>query len=207
MVAIFMVPMAFFLLFYQSETRVAKLPILGPVKSLQNHDSVYFGLEKLHLQSQDGRVIIWDSLRNGIAVVSLFDTRCRKNCPGMHGSLRSLYEKYLPRPAVRFLSITTDPKYDQAEVVRKFAHHFQVDSTRWMFLTGDSTDLFNSYHALSFDSFPNNPSYFFHRHLMYLLDWKGRIRGIYDANVIRQVQSLDDQIRVLLYEFAKAKTS
>ena len=44
-------------------------------------------------------------------------------------------------PDFMFVTFSVDPKYDTAEVLKKYAETFQADHDRWKFLTGDEQEI------------------------------------------------------------------
>ncbi|MGH8261933.1 MAG: SCO family protein [Steroidobacterales bacterium] len=67
-------------------------------------------------------------------VVNFIFTSCTSICPVMTATMLQLQHKLSgSQPAPRFVSISIDPDFDNAAVLRRYADRYQAD---WTFLTG-----------------------------------------------------------------------
>lgn len=67
-------------------------------------------------------------------VVNFIFTSCTSICPVMTATMLQLQHQLSgTQPAPRFVSISIDPDYDNAAVLRRYADRYQAD---WTFLTG-----------------------------------------------------------------------
>jgi protein SCO1/2 len=94
-----------------------------------------------------------------------------------------------------------DPSHDTVEVLLEYAHRFQVNDHRWLFLTGEKSQIY----TLAIDYlklFALEPSSakreFIHSEQAVLIDAKGYLRGYYDATDPKEIQSLIRDMEWLL---------
>jgi protein SCO1 len=82
-------------------------------------------------------------------IVNFIFTTCTTICPVLTATTLQL-QKQLKDDAVRpkFVSISIDPDYDDAGVLREYAGHYGAD---WTFLTGQSDDVLTTLNA--FDAY------------------------------------------------------
>ena len=76
-------------------------------------------------------------------VASFVFTRCTSTCPMITASMMRLHDRVKERNTdVMFLTITVDPKFDTAEILKTYSETFQPDRDRWKFLTGSQQEIF-----------------------------------------------------------------
>ena len=76
-----------------------------------------------------------------ILVVDFFFTRCTTICPVMSSNLKLLHDG-LPE-GVRILSHSVTPLADSVSVLKSYAEKHSVDASKWWFMTGDKTEVYN----------------------------------------------------------------
>ena len=124
-------------------------------------------------------------------------TRCPTVCPRMTQTLGKLRAE-LP-PALRYVSLTTDPGNDTPAVMKAFAEAHGSNDSGWHFLTGPKADLMRlAIDDLKLISVPkekgkrDNPNdLFVHSSLYILVDAKGRVRKSFEhdaTNLLQQVK-------------------
>jgi protein SCO1/2 len=118
-------------------------------------------------------------------------------CPGMCVTVSQTMKRVraeLPGDVLT-VNLTVDPKTDRPEALRAYAANLQADSSTWMFLTGERSDVINLVRAgfkLPLEENVNpkeDEEPITHSPLIALVDKKGRVRGLYDA---RNAASIDD---------------
>ena len=90
-----------------------------------------------------GDTVRLDSLRGRTLVVTYFYTHCPDACPLTMGNLKRLYAT-LPedvRGKVLFVAVSLDPERDTPPVLREYARLYRIDSSGWLFLTGDPKEI------------------------------------------------------------------
>jgi protein SCO1/2 len=90
------------------------------------------------------------------------------------------------QPDVRLVSLTVDPLDDTADVLAEYALRFGADTNRWLFLTGDKTQLYGliatSFLAQDADSqFGYMPGNFSHTERIAVVDSRGHIQAYFDG--------------------------
>lgn len=90
------------------------------------------------LQTADGRVVSLTELRGQVVVLHFIYTRCPDVCP-LHAEriaeLQALVNQTPMKEQVRFITVTTDPKNDTADVMRDYGPAHGLDPANWLFLT------------------------------------------------------------------------
>jgi protein SCO1/2 len=145
-----------------------------------------------------------DDVENHIRVVNYFFTTCPGICLDMAKSLRKVQSKYIDNDAIKIMSHSAMPEYDTPKVLKNYAEVNDVDSNRWILLTGEP-DLINnlarkSYFTVLKEGEGWDEHSFIHTENLVLVDHKGRLRGYYDGTSEDDTDLLIDHIAVLLEE-------
>src|ERR1700694_4919323 len=85
---------------------------------------------------ENGKAITEKEIKGKVAVVNFFFTTCRGICPRMNNNLKPLYETFKHDSDFVILSHTCDPERDSVSRLKHYADSMQVDTQKWMFLTG-----------------------------------------------------------------------
>ena len=152
------------------------------------------------LVDETGAVFTDEALRGHPTIVNVIFTRCDTVCPVVAMKTRGLQEKTKDRKgvAIKFLSISVDPKHDTPEKLAAFAKKFDADPARWRFLTGPEAairSLVTGTFMHSMDRDGNTPSgapNIVHQAYFVLVDSDLVIRGVYDSD---DTPRLDELIR------------
>lgn len=102
---------------------------------------------------------------------------------------------------VTLVSFSVDPEHDTAAVLKKYAHTFSADESRWKFLTGDQDAIMAQARGMLAIAVPatiDRP--ILHDGRFLLIDGQGRIRGAYHSNDPHKLADLDRDVRRLLTE-------
>jgi protein SCO1 len=187
------------------------LPILNPNdlnpglvdESLQSK-GIDHTVAPFSLISQNGVEVTQDDVENHIRVVNYFFTTCPGICLDMAKSLRKVQSKYIDNDAIKIMSHSAMPEYDTPKVLKNYAEVNDVDSNRWILLTGEP-DLINnlarkSYFTVLKEGEGWDEHSFIHTENLVLVDHKGRLRGYYDGTSEDDTDLLIDHIAVLLEE-------
>jgi protein SCO1/2 len=136
------------------------------------------------LTDQQGRTIHRGDLQGKIVAVSFLFTSCDVVCPYVSAQMQKIQQATANLPNVRLLSITYDPADDTQQVLANYAHHFNADPVRWLFLTGDT----NAVRALIKTSFLHEysgefafPGVFENTQCIALVDPQGNIVNYFDG--------------------------
>jgi protein SCO1/2 len=187
------------------------LPILNPNdlnpglvdESLQSK-GIDHTVAPFSLISQNGMEVTQDDVENHIRIVNYFFTTCPGICLDMAKSLRKVQSKYIDNDAIKIMSHSAMPEYDTPKVLKNYAEVNDVDSNRWILLTGEP-DLINnlartSYFTVLKEGEGWDEHSFIHTENLVLVDHKGRLRGYYDGTSEDDTDLLIDHIAVLLAE-------
>jgi cytochrome oxidase Cu insertion factor (SCO1/SenC/PrrC family) len=161
----------------------------------------YADLSPWSLTAHDETAMSLDDVKGTIAVYDFIFTRCGASCPLMTSRMSRLAES-IESDDVRFLSITVDPEYDTAEVLRRYREGVTSDG-RWFFLTGERQkilDLSIKGFMLAAGEGPEDGEgeAFLHSTRFILVDREGSIRGYYESLDPRAMENLERDVRALL---------
>ena len=155
--------------------------------------------------NQDGREVTEKDVAGKIFVAEYFFTTCKSWCPIMHANMKLVYEQFKNEKDFLILSHTSDPATDSAARLKKYADSLNVDTEKWIFLTGTKDSLYKqARYSYKIDDPHNNPLSnevdFLHSQFFSLVDRKGVVRRIYEGNVRNDVERMIKEIEVLLKE-------
>jgi protein SCO1 len=94
------------------------------------------------LIDQDGEEFNSAELEGHPWVAAFIFTRCAGYCPMLVRSLRLELADRVDDPDLRFVVVSVDPEYDTPEQLRKYAEIWVDSFDRWVFLTGDKSEIF-----------------------------------------------------------------
>jgi len=156
--------------------------------------------------SQDGKTITEQDTYGKVYVAEYFFTTCTGICPRLNRNLKEIYEKYKDEPHFAILSHTCDPDTDSVGRLKSYADSLQVNSSKWLFLTGSKESLYNAARVSYLLDDPKNnleniDDQFLHTQFFALVDKNGRVRKkIYDGLKKGELKELEKDIAVLLKE-------
>ena len=155
--------------------------------------------------NQDGRLITEKDVEGKVFVAEYFFTTCKTWCPIMHNNMKMVYERYKNENDFLILSHTSDPGTDSAARLKKYADSLNVNTSKWIFLTGAKDSLYKqARYSYRIDDPNNNPLSsdvdFIHSQFFSLVDKKGVVRNIYEGNQKGDVERMIKEINVLLKE-------
>lgn len=90
------------------------------------------------LQDADGRQVRRGDFRGKIVILNFIYASCKEACPvqtNMIGSIQQMVNSGPLRDAVQFVTITTDPEKDTADVLKAYGPAHDLDPANWLFLT------------------------------------------------------------------------
>ena len=139
------------------------------------------------LTNQSGQTVSLSNLLGQVWVTDVIFTRCPMSCERMTQRMQALSKQIPARLPVKFVSITTDPGFDSPAVLTKYAERHEADSSRWHFLTGIKSNLYQlSVAGLKFAILDNSnqvvpDDLFLHSTHFTVVDKRGYIRGVFDG--------------------------
>jgi len=155
--------------------------------------------------NQDGQTVTESDVAGKVFVAEYFFTTCKSICPVMNGNMKTVYERFKNDPDFLILSHTSDPKNDSVSVLKKYADSLQVNTDKWIFLTGFKDSLYKqARYSYKIDDPNNNPinsdEDFIHSQFFSLVDKKGVVRNIYEGIQHTEVEKMMKEIELLLKE-------
>jgi len=157
------------------------------------------------LTDRTGRTVTRSDLDGRILVVDFLFTSCSLTCPAVNSVMAQIQQQTTNRTDVKLVSLTVDPHDDTPAVLEKYGEHFSADTNRWLFLTGDRTQLYGLIGTTFLATDTNNefgfmPGNFAHTERIALVDSEGRLRGYFDglnqntaAAVVNEITKLQNQ--------------
>ncbi len=183
----------YYFLFKGTDNWKVKMPILSYVQPFS-------------FTNQDGGAVTDKELLNKITVVEYFFTTCKGICPKLNTNMKQVYEIYKKEPDFQILSHTCNPDTDSVSVLKHYADSLQVDTKKWIFLTGRKDSLYQMARGSYLLDDPKNnvekiEDQFIHTQFFALVDREGKVRGkIYDGLKVLEVEQLKQDISKLLKE-------
>ena len=168
-------------------------------------DTIYHTIPAFKFLNQDGDTITDKNYEGKIYIADYFFTTCKSICPKMATELQRVQEKFeYAKGQVQILSHTVNPENDSVPVLKAYSQMVHADTKMWNFVTGDKKQLYDMarygylVNAMKGDGGPDD---FIHSELFVLIDKEKHIRGIYDGTDIKAVNSLLDDVKVLMAEY------
>jgi len=205
LVSILLLPSLFYLVLYTGENHFHPLPFLGPRTVVEGSttDTMYHQIPKFEFTNQLGEKITQADYQGKIYVADFFFATCPSICPKMATHMLELQKHFYDRKDFRLLSHTVNPEHDTVEVLFEYARKVHAIDSLWDFVTGNKEDIYK----VAFEGYFANamedevaPGGFLHSSNLFLIDRKGRIRGIFDGTMTTEVNDLMDAIEILYRE-------
>lgn len=178
-----------------------ELPFLGPKTLNASGDTVYHQIPAFRFLNQDSIWVTEKDMAGKIYVADFFFTTCPTICPKMKTQLLRIYERYATNDAVRILSHSIDPEFDNVSVLRDYANKLHVAAPRWNLVTGDKKAIYaigqKSYMVTAQED-SNEVGGFVHSGAFILVDKDRHVRGIYDGTKEDDVNHLIEDMEKLL---------
>lgn len=144
--------------------------------------------------NQDGQAVTEKSIEGKVAAIEYFFTTCKGICPRLNNNLRTVYDEFKNEKEFIILSHTSDPATDSPARLKQFADSMQVDTKKWVFLTGRKDSLYTmARYSYKIDDPANNlvkaEDDFLHTQFIALVNKKGDVIKIYDG--LKQTEMSD----------------
>jgi len=155
--------------------------------------------------NQDGNTVTEKDVSGKVFVAEYFFTTCTNICPVMNTNMKTVYERFKNQTDFLIVSHTSFPEIDSVTVLKKYADSLQVNTQKWIFLTGRKDSLYKqARYSYKIDD-PNNnlvdiKEDFIHSQFFSLVDKKGVVRNIYDGLKLSEVEKMMNEIELLLKE-------
>ncbi len=154
------------------------------------------------LQDAAGRQVRLSDFRGKIVILNFIYASCKEACP-LHSdviaSIQRMVNSAPLRDAIQFVSITTDPEKDTAEVLNAYGPAHGLDPVNWIFLTSGTvkpseTRELGERYGLKFT--PTADGDFIHGVVTHIIDQTGVLRARFHglkfdpANLVAYVSGL-----------------
>jgi len=210
LVLILAVPgLLYYLLTVKGKNRYKPLPIYGEKQVAKTGhkfhgkyipDTIYHKLSDFKLTDQMGKPVSLSTFDNHIFVVSFFYTHCSAVCGEVNKNMERLAWAYRKNRMVKFVTITVDPVHDNPSALLRYAKTFKLPADKWLFLTGDTTTIYNlTRNGFLVDAIKTGDEFIFSNKLI-LIDADKRIRGNYNGTSLPEAIRLNDEIKVQIAE-------
>jgi protein SCO1/2 len=156
--------------------------------------------------TQDNTVFSEKDMAGKVCAVNFFFTTCKGICPVMNNNLSKVYDAFKNEKNFMLISHTCDPETDSAAQLKHYADSMNVDTHKWVFLTGRKDSLYLAARNSYLIDDPNNNvgninDQFLHSQFVALVDKFGNVRGqIYDALKPDDIKLMEQNIKSLLKE-------
>jgi protein SCO1/2 len=199
----------YYLLTVKGKNRYKPLAIYGPKQVAKTGhryhgkyipDTIYHQLEDFKLTNQLGKPVSFKDFEYKIFVVNFFYTNCPEVCAAVNKNMERLAWAYRKNRMLKFVSITVDPQRDNPAALLAYAKPFRLPPNKWMFLTGDTSTIYNlARNGFLVNAVKTGDDFIFSNQLI-LIDAEKRIRGSYNGTSIPDVVRLNDEIKVQIAE-------
>jgi protein SCO1/2 len=191
-----------------------KLPFHGEYDILLNRDAsgnllpdtAYYAIPKFSFTNQNNQETSWKQFENYITIADFFFTECPTICPVMSSQLARIQDKIKAdglQEQVRILSFSVKPQHDTPEVLKAYGEKIGADFNIWNFVTGKPADIYEiAEDGFLLTAFPSDSAAggIFHTDKVTLLDREMRIRGYYDGTSTKVMDTLYEDLKILLKE-------
>lgn len=180
------------------------LPILGNPK-ITAGDTTTHRISPFQFLNQDSTVVTNASLSDHIYLSDFFFMHCPTICPKVKKQMLRVYDKYKSNPNIKLVSHTLDPKRDTPGNLKLYAENLEVDSHKWLFLTGDKEQIYdikNDYFVAAQED-PDAPGGITHSGKIILVDKLGQVRSFAEGTDPKEVDNMMKDIDKLLKEYAQ----
>lgn len=153
--------------------------------------------------NQDGKTVTEKDLEGKVVVVEYFFTTCPGICPIMNTNMRKVYDKFKDEKDFLILSHTCQPNVDSVPLLKRYADSMQVNTNKWIFLTGDKEKLYYMARNSYMIDDPNDilapvDEDFMHSQLWAVVNKKGEIKKIFDGMKDKEVEAAMRYIKRIL---------
>jgi len=186
--------------------RVAALPYYGASDFTPNWRPVAHRVGAFSLTDQRGRAFTDQDVAGRVYVASFIYTRCSLVCPVLVKNLRTVQNATVSAGigGAMIVSFSVTPDIDTPEVLGAFGRERGIDADRWRLVTGDKQTIY----SLARDAYfaddervraaVDQPDAFLHTEKLVLVDQQGRLRGVYDGTLPRDIELLIADAQALL---------
>jgi protein SCO1/2 len=202
-IAVIVVPILIYFLMNAGKQNYKRLPVFGEKVAPNGadiKDTIFYTIPDFKVTSQTGQTVTQQTFNNSIYIANFFFASCKDVCPIMNAKVETVYEKAKEYAEVKFISFSVDPENDSVPVLAAYAKKFHADPNIWYFVTGSEEDIFKAGQGFLLPVSIENKTVD-HSQQLLLIDKQNRIRGIYDGLDDLEIKRLNEDLKVLLYEY------
>lgn len=150
------------------------------------------------LVTQDSAAVTFpDDFEGQILVASYIFTNCQGVCPAITANMKNISSRIPNAKDVHFVGITFDPMRDRPAVLKEYMDKFNLDDSRFTFLTGDSATVYSLLDRVGIrtEMEPDTTTggyRFNHTNQINLIDRQGRIRAEYGGSMVPPEQVVEE---------------
>ena len=204
LIIILLLPSFFYLLLYTGEHNYHRLSYFGPKEVGENGvDTIYHTIPDFEFTDQTGSTIDQELFKGKIYVADFFFATCPTICPKMATHLLQVQKKFEDKEDFLILSHTVNPEHDNVEVLAEYAKEVHANNDIWHFVTGEKEKIYDiAFKGYFANAQPDSiaPGGFLHSQMLFLIDRKGHIRGLFDGTSTTEMELLIDAIDALYLE-------
>lgn len=166
-------------------------------------DTIYHQVPNLSFQNYDDKDLTLFAKDSSIAVLHLFYSKDKSFSVNMINDINKLAGEYRRNRKIKFYSITVDTLNDKPDVLKSFVKNISVSDKNWYFVTKPSIDIFTfAKEGLLQDALATKDveKPFIMGSSFVLVDSERRIRGFYDITMKKEIERLEDEIKLLSVE-------
>ena len=145
----------------------------------------FASLGEFRFMERSERPVTQADVAGKILVVDFFFASCSAECQVLGRRMREIQELTAGMDDVLLLSFTVDPRSDTPQVLARRATELSASTNRWLFLTGEKTNLYpfiQQNFLLAVGEDEASPfGGFIHTTRIALVDRQGVVRGYYDG--------------------------
>jgi protein SCO1/2 len=202
-IAVIVVPVLIYLIMKTGKQHYSRLPIFGEKvepNGVDIKDTIFYTVPDFKVTSQTGETVTQKTFGNSIYIANFFFASCKDVCPKMNAKVETVYAKAKEYAEVKFISFSVDPENDSVPVLAEYAKKFNADPKIWYFVTGSKEDIYKAGQGFLLPVSIEDKTVD-HSQQLLLIDKENRIRGIYDGLDEVEIKRLNEDLKVLLYEY------
>ncbi|MCX6186550.1 MAG: SCO family protein [Bacteroidetes bacterium] len=200
---VILIPVLIYFLLKAGNTNFKRLPYLGEriaPDGVNQKDTLYYTIPDFDVTDQSGKKLSLKSFDNKIFIANFFFASCKEVCPAMNKKLALIYDKFKEFSEIEFISFTVDPENDSITVLADYAKKYKADPKIWHFTNTNmnATCKIGQGFLLPVS---NEDKTIDHSQQLILVDKEKHIRGVYNSFDEEDMKRLNDELKVLLYEY------
>ena len=166
-------------------------------------DSIH-RVDDFSFTDQNGLTITKDTYAGKIYAANFFFASCPSICPVMTKNLKTVEDEFINDDDFMLISHSVTPEIDSVPILKSFSETYNVNDSKWHFVTGDKAEIYNlawySYFADEEPGFSEDSSEFIHSEHVLLVDTEGYVRGVYNGTLPLDMKRMIDDINILKEE-------